>query len=168
MLAVTFHRRCVKAEIHNKNMNGVLLSLYISTGLVEARTIYRVVEYYGIAKLYYHMGMDANDFPVEIRYEWFFYVFEATLMLFNAYLWNVRHPRKYLPKSTKMYLDKDGVTEATGPGFKDTSWLASLLDPFDLAGLIKGRDKQNRFWDKTQHDIAAMGDPRKSSGYQTV
>lgn len=169
LLAVTFHRRCLKAGIHNKNINGVLLTLYISTGLIEARTIYRVVEYYGAASLHYSTGMRADDFPLEIRYEWFFYVFEATLMTCNAYLWNVRHPRRYLPRSTRVYLEKDGVTEVTGPGFKDTrSWLVSLLDPFDLVGLFKGRDKQTRFWGKLQDEEVAMEIVSQPSGHQTV
>ncbi|KUI71868.1 Protein RTM1 [Cytospora mali] len=169
LLAVTFHRRCLKAGIHNKNINGVLLTLYISTGLIEARTLYRVVEYYGAANIHYSTGMDANDFPPEVRYEWFFYVFEASLMVCNAYLWNIRHPRKYLPKSTKVYLDQDGVTEVTGPGYKDIrSRLARFVDPVDLAGLFRGRDKQNRFWEKIQTETVVMGDLRQSSDHQTV
>lgn len=109
MLAATFYRRCVKAGIHNRNIKGALLTLYVSTGPVEIRTMYRFAKYYG-ASLHYSVGVDATDFPLEIRYERFFYVFEATLMLCNAYLWNIRQPRKYLPKSTKVYLEKDGVT----------------------------------------------------------
>ncbi|KAK7746013.1 hypothetical protein SLS53_002735 [Cytospora paraplurivora] len=165
LLAATFHRRCFKAGIHNKNINNALLTLYISTGLIEIRTIYRVVEYFGAANLHYTIGMDAMEFPAEVRYEWFFYIFEATLMLLNAYLWNIRHPRKYLPKSTKVYLEKDGITEVTGPGYKDTrNRLASLLDPFDIAGLINGRDKQNRFWGKMQNETVVMESSRQEAG----
>lgn len=51
----------------------------------------------------------------------------------NAYLWNMRHSRKYLHKSTKVYLENDGVTEVSGPVIKDTRGrLVSLVDPFDL------------------------------------
>lgn len=120
LLAAVFHRRCLKAGIDSRNINNALVTLYISTCLIEIRTIYRCVEYFGVATLHYTEGMDANEFPPEIRYEWFFYVFEATLMLCNAFLWNLRHPRKYIPKSTKIYLDKDGVTEVTVPKDKKT------------------------------------------------
>ncbi len=92
--------------------------------------------------------MDPYSLSPIIRYEWFFYFFEATLMLCNQWLMNVRHPRKYLPKSTKTYLARDGVTEVTGPGYKDTRpFFITLVDPFDLLGLIHGRDKESRFWD---------------------
>lgn len=120
LLAATFQRRCFKAGIRSPNINNALLTLYISAGLIEIRTIYRVVEYFGVVNLHYTAGMDPKDFPPEVRYEWFFYVFEATLMLCNAYLWNIRHPRKYLPKSTKVYLDRDGITELTVPKDKET------------------------------------------------
>lgn len=74
-------------------------------------------------------------------------------MLCNAFLWNFRHPRKYLPKSTKVYLAQDGVTEITGPGYKDTrNFWATLFDPFDLVGLIRGRDNETRFWDENQEN----------------
>ncbi|GAW26147.1 putative rta1 domain protein [Rosellinia necatrix] len=86
-----------------------------------------------------------------IRYEWYFYVFEAAIMLVNSVLINVRHPRRWLPQSTKVYLAKDGVSEIMGPGYKeDRGFVATLLDPFDLMGMMKGRDKATRFWDEQQ------------------
>lgn len=150
VLAVTFHRRCLRAGIHNRNVNGSLLTLYVSTALIEARTIYRTVEYFGLAGVRFHRGMDPAEWPPEFRYEWFFYVFEASLMLANALLWNLRHARKYLPADTRVFLSPhDGVTEVEGPGYKDSrSFVVTLLDPFDLYGLATGRDKRERFWEE--------------------
>ncbi len=69
-------------------------------------------------------------------------------MLCNLVLMNVRHPRLYLPKSTKTYLAQDGVTEITGPGYKDSRpFILTVIDPADIIGLIKGRDKETRFWE---------------------
>lgn len=51
-------------------------------------------------------GMDVGEPRLETRYEWFFNVFEATLMLCNSWLWSVRHPRKYLPRSTRVCLSR--------------------------------------------------------------
>lgn len=148
-LAVTFHRRCHKAGIRKENLEAVLLTLYVSSALITIRTIYRTVEYFSLAQLHVGPEMDPMSLSPEVRYEWFFYVFEATLMLGNAYLWNLRHPRKYLPKSTKLYLARDGITEVLGPGYKDRRpFLVTLFDPFDLAGLIKGRDRETRFWEE--------------------
>ncbi len=36
-----------------------------------------------------------------------------------------------------------------GPGYKeDRGFVATLLDPFDIYGMIKGRDNATRFWDE--------------------
>jgi hypothetical protein len=149
LLAGIFHRRCVKAGVAGPNLRSALLTLYCSSALITVRTIYRVVEYWSLADaLHFQPGFDPMTLSPLIRYEWFFYVFEATLMLCNNILLNVRHPRKYLPKSTKTYLAKDGVTELTGPGYKDKRpFLLTVIDPFDLGGLLKGKKEEDRFWD---------------------
>ncbi|KAI1120508.1 RTA1 like protein-domain-containing protein [Nemania abortiva] len=148
-LATVFYRRCRKNGINHTKVNQPLLTLYISTALIFARTVYRTVEYFEIETV----NFDAPDFDPSaqsaiIRYEWFFYVFEATIMLVNSVLINARHPRRWLPQTTKLYLAKDGVTEIMGPGYKeDRGFVATLLDPFDIYGMIKGKDNATRFWD---------------------
>lgn len=171
LLAVTFHRRCLRAGIRNRNVNSSMLTLYVSTALIEARTIYRTVEYFGLAGVRIRRGMDVQELPPEFRYEWFFYVFEASLMLANAFLWNFRHARKYLPADTKTFLSEDGVTEIEGPGYKDKrKFLATLLDPFDLFGLATGRDKKDRFWESGQGEGEVAGAKReaKPAGHETA
>lgn len=57
----------------------------------------------------------------------------------------------FLPRSNKVYLSKDGVTEVEGPGWVDKRpFLATVVDPFDLVGLIMGRDKTTKFWETDQ------------------
>ncbi|KAK4194973.1 hypothetical protein QBC40DRAFT_25709 [Triangularia verruculosa] len=151
LLAVVFHRRCCNAGMTNKKLYGPLYTLYISTSLLFARTVFRVVEYWSIADQdYWKPGFDPKDLSPTIRYESFFYVFEAMLMLINHVLMNARHPRMWLPKSTKTYLSrKDGVTEIDGPGYKDSRpfWV-TLVDPFDMHGLLSGgKKKADNFWD---------------------
>jgi hypothetical protein len=152
LLAGYFHHRCVKAGTFNSNLRNALITLYASSAILTVRTIYRTVEYFSIAKLNFHdPNVDLTTFSPLLRYEWFFYVFEASLMLINSWLLNIRHPRKYLPKSTKTYLSRDGVTEITGPGYKDTRpFIITLVDPFDLIGLVSGADKKNRFWENEE------------------
>lgn len=153
LLAGIFHRRCQRSGLLNDKLRGALYTLYASTGLLVVRTIFRIAEYFSLASLHYGPGLDPMTLSPLIRYEWFFYVFEATLMLVNQVLMNVRHPRKYLPKSTKTYLSRDGVTEIMGPGHKDTRpFLQTLFDPFDLIGIIQGKDKQKRFWEVDESD----------------
>ncbi|KAK0714355.1 hypothetical protein B0T21DRAFT_296896, partial [Apiosordaria backusii] len=150
LLAAVFHRRCWKAGMRNKKLYNPLYTLYISTTLLFARTIFRVVEYWSIAEHdYWKPGFDPKNLSPAIRYESFFYVFEAMLMLINHVLMNARHPRMWLPKSTKTYLSrKDGVTEIDGPGYKDgRPFLVTLVDPFDVHGLLSGKKRDN-FWDE--------------------
>ena len=162
LLAITFHRRCLRAGIRNANLTSALTTLYCSTALLTARTIYRVVEYFSVADLHLTADTDPNSLSPIIRYEWFFYVFEASLMLCNQVMMNVRHPRRYLPKSTKTYLAPDGVTEITGPGYKDTRpFIITLVDPFDLIGLLAGQDKKTRFWENATADGQATA-PRSA------
>lgn len=46
-----------------------------------------------------------------LRYEVFFYVFEASLILLNSALWNVYHAGRYLPRDKVIVLSQDGRTE---------------------------------------------------------
>ncbi|KAI8627510.1 RTA1 like protein-domain-containing protein [Xylariaceae sp. FL1651] len=156
-LAATFDARCRKGGIRHARVNQPLLTLYVSSGIIFARCVYRTVEYFEIDTVnYYAADFDpAAQSPI-VRYEFFFYVFEATLMLANSVLLNARHPRRWLPRSTKVYLARDGVTEVTGPGYKeDRNFLVTLLDPFDVYGMIKGRDKASRFWDERGEEAGA-------------
>lgn len=106
-LATTFDRRCRKHGINHTKVNQPLLTLYISTALILVRTIYRTVEYFEIESVnLLSAGFDLNEQSPIIRDEWLFYVFEAALMLINSLLINVRHPRRWLPQSTKVYLAK--------------------------------------------------------------
>ncbi|RKL51246.1 hypothetical protein BFJ72_g699 [Fusarium proliferatum] len=161
-LAVTFHRRCVVAGITNERLNKPLWTLYTSMTLILARTIYRIVEYFSVAELRYGPGFDPATISPIVRYEWFFYVFEAALMLCNLVMFNVRHPRRYLPRNNKIYLCPDGVTEIEGPGYKDPRKLwQTLIDPFDIQGLVTGRGREtDKFWE--------MGHGRPADSTKTV
>lgn len=104
--------------------------LYASTALLLVRTVFRTVEYFG-----YDRAGGLAALPVLWRYEWFFYVFEAVLMLLNSVLWAVFHPRRYLPGSGRVYLERDGVTETEGAGWEDgrARWV-TVVDPFGWFG----------------------------------
>ena len=156
-LAITFHLRCRRAAITHSGVTSVLHTLYVSTAIITGRTIFRTVEYWSIADFHVKEGVGIGDLSPIVRYEWYFYVFEAVLMLANNVMLNIRHPRKYLPKSAKTYLAQDGVTEVTGPGYEDKRpWIVTVLDPFDLGGLFKG-DKDNKFWEKGADEETSTG-----------
>ncbi len=150
LLAAVFHRRCVRAGLTSKGLRSALVTLYMSTALLGARTVYRVVEYWSFAATDFWRpgGVVVSELSPVIRYEWFFWVWEASLMLANVVLVNWRHPRRFLPKSRKTYLGLDGV-DVMGPGYKDgRAFWVTLVDPFDLVGLVKGRGKGERFWEQ--------------------
>lgn len=152
LLAGTFHRRCVRAGLRHPNILNALYTLYASTALLAVRTVFRVAEYWTISQHdFWRPGGIASldELSPAIRYEWFFWVFEASLMLANHVLMNVRHPRRWLPRSARTYLARgDGVTEVEGPGYKDgRGFLVTVVDPFDVWGLVKGRGKEGRFWE---------------------
>ncbi|KAM0479212.1 hypothetical protein ACHAP7_005822 [Fusarium lateritium] len=148
-LVTVFHRRCTVGGISNESLTKSLYTLCISIILILSRTIYRIVEYFSIAELRYGPGLDPASINAVVRYEWYFYTFEATLMLINIVIFNVRHPRRYLPKNSKIYLAPDGITEIEGPGYKDPrNFWQTLFDPFDIRGMVSGRStKTERFWE---------------------
>jgi hypothetical protein len=78
-LAVLFHRRCLKAGAMNAQLNSSLITLYISAGLISIRTIYRTVEYFGMAEYRFSdPDFDPQTMSPIIRYEVFFYIFEGS------------------------------------------------------------------------------------------
>ncbi|KAI0458986.1 hypothetical protein F5B21DRAFT_458525 [Xylaria acuta] len=164
-LATTFYWRCRKNGINHNKVNQPILTLYISTGIIFARTVYRTVEYFEMDTVdYFAAGFDLSQQNPIIRFEWYFYVFEAALMLVNSALINARHPRRWLPQTTKLYLAKDGITEVMGPGYKeDRGFVATLLDPFDIYGMINGRDKSTRFWDEDGHKPETVPGPSREA-----
>ena len=148
LLAATFHRRCRKAGLTPNNLVQPLRTLYVSSALIGIRTIYRTVEYFTSSSLNNHSGIDADKLSPILRYEWFFWVFEATLMVLNTFLLNIRHPMRFLPRNKKIYLALDGVTEVEGPGYEDKRfWLITLIDPFDLWNVVRGKGMEEKFWE---------------------
>jgi hypothetical protein len=151
VLAGVVHHRCNKAGISSRRIQGPFITLYISTCLITVRTIYRTVEYFGFSDVL-NSG-DVTNFSPFLRNEWYFWVFEASLMLINSVLWNVRHPRRYLPVSKKTYLAQDGITDIDGPGWgDDRNFLITVLDPFGTCRTRKESEpKQPPFWETNEH-----------------
>jgi len=84
-------------------------------------------------------------------------VFEAALMWANTVLLNVWHVGRFLPRSNKVFLAKDGVTERRGPGWQDRRhWVVTVVDPFDLWGLVTGKDKKTEFWNWEPEELERM------------
>jgi hypothetical protein len=164
VLAGVFQRRVWKAGgtwRGNKRLNTPLWVLYISTALILARTIFRVEEYWALSgagseKIFMvifnptkwgtvEADEAARRLPRELRAEWYFMVFEASVMLVNQVMWAAWHPRRYLPKSSKVCLADDGETEVEGKGYEDDrKFWVTVVDPFDIWGMVKRVRGQGR------------------------
>lgn len=152
LLAAQFQMRATKAKVLSHDLRIVLYVLYVSATIVTIRCIYRLVEY--------TMGWDSTIYKNEI----FFWIFEAAIMFLNTALLNFFHPGKRLPRSNSVFLDRDGVTERRGPGWKDDRpWIFTVFDPFDVWGLINGRDKKTQFWDLSDEELARLRADKKKN-----
>ncbi|KAK6224398.1 RTA1 domain-containing protein [Colletotrichum tabaci] len=111
-LSATFHRRCLNARVpaQTKAVQSTLTTLYLSMTLILVRCLFRLVENSMGATSVDLRSMEAllSLSPV-LRYESYFYVFEASLMFANSVLWNVRHPGPHLPQNPHIYLAQDGT-----------------------------------------------------------
>ncbi|PMD38786.1 hypothetical protein L207DRAFT_490473 [Hyaloscypha variabilis F] len=146
-LTAWFHYKCQRVGPFPKAVRDVIITLYISSVLIGIRALYRTVEYYTVKVFIYKPDMDPSSASPLIKYEAFFWVFEALLMLANSVLWNVRHPMAHLPLDSRVYLAEDGSKEIVGPGYEDLRFfVVAMVDPFDLIGLAMGRHTRKEFW----------------------
>jgi hypothetical protein len=152
LLAAVFHRRTVREGVCSKNIRTVLIVLYVSSIIVTARCIYRIVEFFE-----YGSGPLTHT-------EAYFWVFEASIMFINTAMLNIWHPGRNLPRSNKVFLSRDGKTELRGPGYQDKRpFIVTFFDPFDLAGLVTGRDKKTKFWDWSPEELARIDEENKQA-----
>jgi hypothetical protein len=107
-LSGLFHWRCKNTTVQIKAVSKMLWVLYGSMFLIFARCIYRLVEHTGGTKKDLDNLEALRKLSPILRYESFFYVFEATLMLVNSVLWNIWNPGRFLPKNYNVYLGPDG------------------------------------------------------------
>lgn len=142
VVAGIFHKRCLRSGIRSRKVTAPLLFLYASMGLILARTIYRIIEHFSLSTIPIPAPSDFDPLSLSpvVRYEWFFYVFEASLMLINTVVWNISHPRRYLPEDQHIYLAQDGKTELLGPGWMDDqSWIMTWIDPCGFTAVLTKR-----------------------------
>ena len=152
-LEVVFHRRCSSMGIRNRKVTVPLATLYTSMAFITIRTVYRVVEYWALEAA----PSSAGDVSPVVRHEWYFLVFEGSVVLLDCMLFNVFHPRRYLPERNNIYLAQDGQTELEGPGWEDKRPLiVTLCDPFDIMGALQPSSKKQKFWEKNRSESVAL------------
>ncbi|KAK0731898.1 hypothetical protein B0H67DRAFT_90006 [Lasiosphaeris hirsuta] len=140
VLASLFHRRCAQTKVHSKAVSTSLIALYISMTLIFVRCIYRLVEHLGNTTVRLKDVESLRQLSPILRYEWYFYVFEAVLMFANSVLWNVWNPGRYLPRSHQVFLARDG-TEVRGEEESDRRPLLAKAGHVLTFGIFFGRKK---------------------------
>ncbi|KAI1469852.1 uncharacterized protein F4812DRAFT_420535, partial [Daldinia caldariorum] len=143
-LAGIFHRRCLRANVQVRGVKILLYTLYASMALILVRCIYRLVEHTGNTNVDLDNIEALRNLSPILRYEAFFYVFEATLMLINSILWNVWNPGRFLPKEPHIYLSRDGTEVRGEEESDDRPLLAKILGHSMLFGAFFRKKKQTR------------------------
>jgi len=153
VLAGIFHRRCVKANIRAKAVSTTMTTLYTSMSLIFIRCIYRLVEHMGNTTVKLKDIEALRSLTPILRYEWFFYVFEATLMFLNSVIWNVWNPGRHLPRG--IYLARDGRTETRGEKILDERSLSAKVGSVVTFGIFFRNKTQSRAFEELRDYPAA-------------
>jgi hypothetical protein len=159
-LAGIFHRCCHAGRIKAHSVIWPLLASYVSMVLMLGRTIFRMVEHFGSSLLTKELEAQPLSLSPVVRYEWYFYVFDASLVLIAVAAWNAVHPGRLLPEDPRKYLAQDGVTVLKGPGWKNSRSLTeTFFDPFAMLTTRGGHEK--KFWEANGF---ALGTVRRGNG----
>ncbi|KAI1781320.1 hypothetical protein F4818DRAFT_451459 [Hypoxylon cercidicola] len=147
-LAGIFHWRCSRAKIRSKAVSTPLITLYVSLVLILIRCIYRFVEHLGNTTVHLNDFESLKTLSPILRYEWYFYIFEATLMFTNSVIWNIWNPGRYLPKNYHVHLARDGVTEVEGEAKPDSRPLwAKVASVLTFGLLFREKKDGGSYWE---------------------
>jgi hypothetical protein len=158
ILAYLFHQRCSKAKIppSNKAVSTTLFTLYASMTLIFIRCVFRLVEHTGNTTVKLKDPESLRTLTPLLRFEWFFYVFEATLMLLNSVLWNIWNPGRYLRRG--VYLSRDGMTELEArKDHADDRSLGQRIGSVVTFGILFRDKKQRRAFEELR-DLSPAGE----------
>lgn len=145
VLAVVFHLRCYRSKVLVRAVSTPLNTLYVSMTLIFVRCIYRLVEHLGATTIDLSDLESLKKLSPILRYEWYFYVFEATLMLINSVIWNLWNPGRYLPQNYHVYLARDGRTEVQANVKPDNrSLLLKILSVLTFGLLFRAKATDHR------------------------
>jgi hypothetical protein len=159
-LVATLEHRCRNAGSFPRHTRPVFYVLYVTSFMMLVRCVVRAVD-----------GFEAASCPrdtycgVVSTHEWFLWLFEVANITLFVMLLAIFHPGKYLPPSSKIYLDPlDKTSWRVGPGFskadKRPFWL-TVLDPFGFFGILSGKGYQlYKFWEE-QNPLYPSSDSKR-------
>lgn len=169
-LVALLQYRCSRTGPVPRRVRPVFLILYVTSAMVVVRCITRAIEAFEMGDCPYG---ESHSCGYVSSHEWVFYVFECANITLFVILLAIFHPGRYLPRSSRIYLDPvDGTTERVGPGFgkadKRPLW-ATFLDPFVSSQLfltirLHCFGTENTFLRISQPYVPAKAWPSKVSG----
>jgi hypothetical protein len=145
VISLVHYRAIHAAHPPPPNVRRLCITLYGTSFLIIFRCICRAVESF---TLYTTVDscLQGHCSPI-ILHEWYLYSFEAAPMVLFTYWLNIMHPGRLLPRQKTRYLDLDCQTERLGPGWIDKrSKFQTIIDPFDLSGMMAGKPNHEAFW----------------------
>ncbi|KAK2732048.1 rta1 domain-containing protein [Colletotrichum kahawae] len=164
-LAALFHLRVAMAKIQSsRGVSTMLSTLYASMCLIFVRCVYRLVEHTGSTKVDLDNMETLRSLSPILRFEVYFYVFEASLMLANSLIWNVWHPGRFLPRGHHVYLTRDGV-EVVGEKDVDARSLWAKMANVLTFGILfrRKRTVRGESMKLRDHSTSSVGRGEQSS-----
>ncbi|KAK0701196.1 hypothetical protein B0T21DRAFT_321855 [Apiosordaria backusii] len=134
-MASIFHVRFHQTSLQSRSVSTVLWTLYTSMALIFVRCVYRLVEHMDHTKIKLDDLEALRQLNPLRRYESYFYVFEATLMLLNSLLWNAWHPGRLLPQEVHVFLGRDG-REVIGQKTRDDRGMVEKIGHVFTFGIL--------------------------------
>lgn len=140
-LVARLEYRCRKDNQFPRQLRTIFYVLYITSFMILVRCIVRTIEGFEAAKC---NPDNDNPYcgPVQ-KHEVFLWIFEIANITLFVILLAIFHPGKYLPRSSKIFLDPvDMKTERLGPGFSKADkrpLLITIIDPFNIYGIVTGQ-----------------------------
>ncbi|KAK8859754.1 RTA1 domain protein [Apiospora arundinis] len=174
VLAGLFHYRCETrgsrtGMLHPQIRRGIrkiMLTLYVSMLLILVRCIYRLVEHTGDNHIEYDNVEAMKKVHPFLRYEHWFLIFEAGLMLINSGLWNVFHPGRFLPRNVQIYIARDGTEVEVQRPFDDREGWQKVLHVLTLCVAYRKADGSPLPSRKERAGLVKA--PPLDSGYDSV
>lgn len=160
-LAGIFHRRIAQAKVETKPIRVTLTVLYCSMVLILVRSIYRLVEHLGNTTIHLDDITSLEALSPVLRFEWYFYVFEASVMFLNSAIWNVFNPGRFLPQNPRVYLARDGVTELTDDHKDDRTVMLKIIAIVSF-GCLHRKHENRHFEQLRDYEMSSQGTYRRS------
>lgn len=163
LMTFIFNRCCYVGRItRSPRVTRLLAILYTTTLFLLLRTLYTTVYHFTTPANPSHALKEAQSnsqsltLPAILLNEVYFLVLDSTPVLLVPILWNVFHPRGYLPADPARYLAQDGRTELKGPGWNDSRSLTeTFMNPF--ASLTHRGGHEKPFWERNGYAFGRSG-----------